>query len=328
MALKALLTAARAQSRNVNMTVTATRPDKTLLAQFTVDADNFDVLQIAELPIGTDIELNAAGSGEVRFQLVRRFNVFLADQIIENNMTLQVTYDANHVEVDDIVNVTAVVRYMGPPGSSGMMIVDVGVPTGFAPVSESLDDLAEAGTVSKAEVAGRKVIFYVDGLSSGEQRSFTFQVKARFPVRAVIPDSKAYLYYEPHVRAEASGAGIAVGDVAAAGLPVDHPDYDEWVEVGEPICWSYSRQCHGDADGASEGRQQYWVSTDDLDILIAAWNKTFAEIDGQTVNGVPLICADFDHEAQGTNSYRVSTDDLDILIANWNMANAPAGDCP
>ena len=111
-------------------------------------------------------------------------------------------------------------------------------------------------------------------------------------------------------------------------LSVDHPDYDEWVGVGEPACWCYKRQCHGDTDGKPQSEQQYWVSTDDLDVLIAAWNKPFAEIDGRTVNGVPLICADFDHKAQGKENYRVSTDDLDILIANWNQANAPAADCP
>ena len=38
-----------------------------------------------------------------------------------------------------------------------------------------------------------------------------FQVKARFPVRALIPDSKAYLYYEPDVRAEEAGEPITVG---------------------------------------------------------------------------------------------------------------------
>jgi CD109 antigen len=92
-----------------------------------------------------------------------------------------------------------------------MVIVDVGVPTGFTPVPESLESLVEAGTVSKAEVAGRKVILYVDGLAGGEQQAFTFQVKARFPVRAVVPDSKAYLYYEPKVCAEAAGTNITAG---------------------------------------------------------------------------------------------------------------------
>ena len=210
MALKALMTAARAQSRNVDLTVTAKSPDGTILAQLSVDANNFDVLQIVELTPGANIELAATGSGETRYQLVRRFNVFLRDDIVNNGMGLEVIYDANHVDVDDIVNVTAIVRYFGAPGDSGMMIVDVGVPTGFAPVRESLDALVEAEAVSKVEVAGRKVILYVDGLIGGEQRSLSFQVIARFPVRAVVPDSKAYLYYEPDVRAENAGEAITV----------------------------------------------------------------------------------------------------------------------
>jgi hypothetical protein len=109
------------------------------------------------------------------------------------------------------------------------------------------------------------------------------------------------------------------------------PQPDEWQAVGEPDCWIASinaRQCHGDADGVSQGKQKYWVSTNDLDILIAAWNKSFAQIEGQTVGDVPLICADFDHLSQGKQKYRVSTNDLDILIANWQAADSPAPDCP
>ena len=34
---------------------------------------------------------------------------------------------------------------------------------------------------------------------------------ARFPVRALIPDSKAYLYYEPKIRAEDQGTKITIG---------------------------------------------------------------------------------------------------------------------
>jgi CD109 antigen len=147
----------------------------------------------------------------VRFQLVRRFNVLLTDDSLEKDMTLEVVYDAEHVEVDDIVNVTATVRYFGLRDSTGMMIVDVGVPTGFSTVTESLDVLMEERLVTRYEVAGRKVIFYLDGLERGEQRTLRFQVKARFPVRATIPDSKAYSYYQPDVRAEASGTEITVG---------------------------------------------------------------------------------------------------------------------
>ena len=103
------------------------------------------------------------------------------------------------------------------------------------------------------------------------------------------------------------------------------PHVDQWLAVGSPDCWVASvnpRQCHGDADGVSQGKQKYWVSTNDLDILIAAWNKPLTSLSDNQ------ICADFDNLPQGKQQYRVSTNDLDILIANWQLADGPAPDCP
>jgi len=103
------------------------------------------------------------------------------------------------------------------------------------------------------------------------------------------------------------------------------PHIDEWVAVGKPDCWCANinpRQCHGDADGASQGPNKYWVSTNDADILIEAFNKPLESLTGNQ------ICADFDHLSEGENKHRVSTNDLAILIANWRLADAPAPDCP
>jgi hypothetical protein len=135
---------------------------------------------------------------------------------------------------------------------------------------------------------------------------------------------------------DASEASVNLA--AATAIPIrgssvayTGPHPEQWMAVGQPDCWLSSinpRQCRGDADGAAQGANNFWVSTNDLDILIAAWNKTFEQLQGQTVGDIPLICADFDHQAQGNNQYRVSTNDLDILIANWQVANAPAPDCP
>jgi hypothetical protein len=119
--------------------------------------------------------------------------------------------------------------------------------------------------------------------------------------------------------------GTAKASLSPSGIEcisADHPDYYEWVEVGAPACWCHERQCHGDTDCKSQGKQKYWVSTDDLDILIAGWNKPVELLSASQ------ICADFDHKAQGKKKYRVSVNDLDILIANWNKANVPADDCP
>jgi hypothetical protein len=109
------------------------------------------------------------------------------------------------------------------------------------------------------------------------------------------------------------------------------PRPDDYADVGSPDCWCASnnpRQCYGDANGGSEGKKKYWVGAQDLDVMIEAWNKSFAQIDGQDKNGTPLICADFDHKSAGKKKYRVSAEDLDILTVNWQISNGPAGDCP
>jgi hypothetical protein len=113
------------------------------------------------------------------------------------------------------------------------------------------------------------------------------------------------------------------------------PQASEWSDVGKPGCWCSSghvdanpRQCHGDAARDAQGRYNYWTSTNDLAVLLAAWNLPYADIAGVEENGIPLICADFDHLPQGRYDYRVSTNDLAILIANWNLNNLPDPTCP
>lgn len=137
------------------------------------------------------------------------------------------------------------------------------------------------------------------------------------------------------ITADSLRGGI-VGDsmVATTTLPLAFalngecytgPQYAEWVAVGKPDCWCSSnnpRQCKGDVDGLYQGKQFYYVSTNDLAILLAAWNKPIAALTGDQ------ICADLDHLAQGKQFYRVSTNDLAIMLANWNINNGPAPTCP
>ena len=120
-------------------------------------------------------------------------------------------------------------------------------------------------------------------------------------------------------------------------FPAAHPDYDEWKDVvGEPNCWCYDRQCHGDVDDTAQGKFNYWVSTYDLGVLREAWSLPYPDlIDGNgdhlttNVGGkdVALICADFDHAPQGKFNYRVSTFDLGILRDNWSLPDLPDPNC-
>jgi len=128
-------------------------------------------------------------------------------------------------------------------------------------------------------------------------------------------------------------------DYSAMGGLGAYSDYSDWVAVDKPGCWckdndpnANPRQCWGDADKAYGGgtKLKYWVSVNDLSTLLAAWQKNYANIQGQTFNGTPLICADFDHRYQGGTKlkYRVSTYDLSILLYNWQINDGPDPTCP
>jgi hypothetical protein len=114
-------------------------------------------------------------------------------------------------------------------------------------------------------------------------------------------------------------------------FPSHYFGYLDWLTYGKPDCWCYARQCHGDADGKKQGSAfagYMYVSTNDLDVVIAAW-QVKEPPKGPGILTIPNgICADFDHKRQGSafaGYMRVSTDDLSVLIGSWQVKEPPKG---
>ncbi|WP_319508990.1 alpha-2-macroglobulin family protein [uncultured Methanolobus sp.] len=216
MAFRALMSAAASAGRDINATVHVIA-DGTEIRSVDINQQNFDVVQIIEIPSGTsELKLEMEGTGDLNYQLVRRFNIILPEITEQDEIELDVEYDSTDVAVNDIVTVNAHVKYNGIRGiagsitSSGMMIVDLAVPTGFSPVSSSLELLKEEALITRYEIAGRKVILYIDDMQPGEELDLSMQVRALFPVKAIVSESKAYSYYNPEVVAEAKGMNVTV----------------------------------------------------------------------------------------------------------------------
>ena len=202
-AIRALFQAARKVHRDLDTTLTVHAGDSTLFTLH-VDSSNFDLFHQFELPLGTQgssLELGSAGKGSVGYQVVWRYNVpgdFLPPP---RDMSIDVSYDASHIEVDDKLDVRVTLKYTGYKPKTGMVIADIGVPTGFEAVKASLDALVSAKTASRVEVAGRKVIFYIDALEKDKPLAFTFQMRALYPVEADGPLSRVYEYYDQKIEA-------------------------------------------------------------------------------------------------------------------------------
>ncbi|MGQ9590550.1 MAG: alpha-2-macroglobulin family protein [Planctomycetota bacterium] len=199
-AIRALFLAARKVHADLDVTLSVRDGERTLFS-LRIDESNYDLFHQFELPLGSSLALVSEGRGNVGYQVVRRFN--LPGELLPppRDMLMEVSYDSSHIEVDELVDVRVRLEYTGFKEKTGMVIADVGVPTGFSAVRSTLDAVVEAGAVSRFEIAGRKVIFYLESLARGQPVAFSFQILALYPVRAEGAISHVYEYYDPAVEA-------------------------------------------------------------------------------------------------------------------------------
>ena len=177
-----------------------------------ITPENADVLQIVEVPLGNALVVTAEGKGDAVLQSVLRYNVPERRTEIQDVFDITVDYGTDHVEVDDLITVSASVTFTPPgPIEAGMVVVDVAVPTGFEPVRETVGELVEENAnLKRFEIARRKVILYIEDMMPGETVSFEFQARAKYPVRAKEVVSQVYSYYRPEHRGETLGGAMTV----------------------------------------------------------------------------------------------------------------------
>jgi CD109 antigen len=210
-ALQALTTAAQSSRAAIDATVTIAADG--FRKELRITPENADVVQIVELPgaVGA-LTLATSGQGQPVAQVVRRFNLPAAEVAVTSAFALDVRYGAEEVATNDLLTVTATVRFTPPtPQLAGMVVLDVAVPTGFAPETASIEALAgRTPKLKRWDIAGRKVIFYIEEMGPDEALTLTFQARALYPVRAQAVASQAYAYYRPEWRGESLGGKVVV----------------------------------------------------------------------------------------------------------------------
>ena len=215
-AIRALFVAARTVRRDISLTLSVFDGDN-VIETLLVNENNFDLLHSFALPPGAGpLRLRATGDGSVGLQVASKFNVPDTQLPLPRDMEITVDYDSEGIEVDELLDARVRMVYTGAKENTGMVIADIGVPTGFSVLRSSLNALIEADTASRVDVAGRSVILYVDSLARGEAVEFTFQMRALYPVRSEGPVSRVYEYYDAEVQAYHCHLPVVVLDAAAS----------------------------------------------------------------------------------------------------------------
>jgi hypothetical protein len=203
LAMKAMVIALRSTTEEVDGIVTVTI-DGESVAEIKIAPADSDVMRLVDLKKHThkgtnQVDIGFVGKGAMLYQIVGRYYLPWAfEEPVFEPISIQVTYDKTHLGKNDIV--TCAVRITNnAPATANMLIIDLGVPPGFEVQSEALQELVKQKTVEKYTLTGRQIIVYLRSLDARASLNFSYQLKAKYPIKARTPASRVYEYYNPSV---------------------------------------------------------------------------------------------------------------------------------
>jgi CD109 antigen len=209
-ALQAMTAAATSSRGDIDATVAI--QSGSWRKELKIAADNADVLQVIDVPVDPAATVEVRGKGQIQAQVVRRFNLPAVETTAQPVFRVSVSYGAEQVQVNDLITVTANVAFNPPePVAAGMVVLDIAVPTGFEAVEDSLRAaVSKEPRLKRFDVAGRKVIFYIEDMQPNDRLQIAFQARALYPVKAQPVSSQAYAYYRPEWKGEVIGGKLTV----------------------------------------------------------------------------------------------------------------------
>jgi len=216
LALKAMVVALGSTTEEVDGKITISVDGKKATTVRITPADS-DVMRLIDLKRhvhkGTNkVTLSFDGKGTTLYQIVGRYYLPWGGDRPggPEPMTIDVKYDKTRLEKDDLVNVSVRVAN-NRPATANMVMIDLGVPPGFTVQHEALQALVENKTIEKYTLTGRQIIIYVRKIDANSALSFTYQLKAKFPIKAKTPTSRVYEYYDPSVENFAEPVLLEIG---------------------------------------------------------------------------------------------------------------------
>ncbi len=124
-------------------------------------------------------------------------------------LSLDLDYDRTNLKIEDTLTAKVTAEYHGEKGTD-MVILDLGIPPGFKLLPEAWEKLRREEVIEKYTATGRQITVYIRKMETGKPLTFSYPLKAKFPVKAQTPKSTAYEYYNPDTRVEVRPVQIEV----------------------------------------------------------------------------------------------------------------------
>jgi uncharacterized protein YfaS (alpha-2-macroglobulin family) len=181
-----------------------------------VSEDNADVLQAFDLkeytrPGANRVEIKIAGQTNLMYQIVARHFAPWQKPADSRRKVIDVNvhYDRTRLSTNDTLRARATLKYMGPVPTY-MVILDLGIAPGFVVDPGDFAEMVARKKVQKFSVTERQVTLYLGDVKPGDELTFEYTLKAKYPLRARTPPTTAYEYYTPANRGVARPVELTV----------------------------------------------------------------------------------------------------------------------
>ncbi|MCD4784814.1 MAG: type II secretion system protein GspG [Candidatus Eremiobacteraeota bacterium] len=213
LAMKALIMAQERATEKIDAKVKITVNGKQT-EEFRINSNNYDVYNQADFGKVTkkgknDVKISITGKGICYYQVVGKYYMpWVKVDRAKEPLTITIKYDRTKLQEDETITATVFVRNNTTKVMNNVMI-DLGIPPGFDLVRSDLDQYVNK-VFAKYTTTSRQILVYTDDVKEGETLKFKYRLRARFPMKIKTPDSNAYLYYNPDVKAVAEPVKLEV----------------------------------------------------------------------------------------------------------------------
>jgi CD109 antigen len=152
----------------------------------------------------TKIKLESTGTGSVMYQVYCGeyipWDIIGVDEPPE--LLLDITYDSTNIKVDDKLEATLTLKYIGSASHIKMILIDLRAPVGFSFVEDDFQDMADANEISSFEINDRQAYLYIEDLQYDTNYTLVYHLLANDPIKGTIQGINAFDMYNTDLNAE------------------------------------------------------------------------------------------------------------------------------
>jgi uncharacterized protein YfaS (alpha-2-macroglobulin family) len=168
-----------------------------------VNEANSDVMQQFDLtPLmnqagGNEVCIAVKGETSLMYQVVsRHFEPWANQPEAKPTFDVKVAYNRDKLSTADLLLAKATLKNVSDVPMA-MVMLDVPVPPGFTVDAGEFAEMVAAKKVNRFSVTARQVILYLGDVKPGQELTFEYTLKPKYPIKAKSPAAVAYEYYTP-----------------------------------------------------------------------------------------------------------------------------------